>query len=121
MAYRNKTYVCFDGDNDIRYYRLMQAWKQNDNTNFDMFIADVSLLNDEEIGMCIINISDKHILHPNNKGENIEIIFNDCKFVVSGKVKLYTYYTDGLINSFGNEEPEYISNEELNNILENKK
>lgn len=35
MAYRNKTYVCFDADNDIRYYRLMQAWKQNDNTNFN--------------------------------------------------------------------------------------
>lgn len=39
MAYRNKTYVCFDGDNDIRYYRLMQAWKQNDNTNFDFYDA----------------------------------------------------------------------------------
>lgn len=35
MAYRNKTYVCFDGDNDIHYYWLMCAWKQNDNTNFD--------------------------------------------------------------------------------------
>lgn len=27
MTYRNKTYVAFDGDKDIRYYRLMQAWK----------------------------------------------------------------------------------------------
>lgn len=35
MAYRNKTYVAFDADSDIRYYRLMQAWKQNDGTNFD--------------------------------------------------------------------------------------
>ena len=26
MAYRNKTYVAFDGDKDIRYYRLMKAW-----------------------------------------------------------------------------------------------
>jgi len=34
MAYRNKTYVAFDGDNDIHYYRLMMAWKQNDNTDF---------------------------------------------------------------------------------------
>ena len=34
MPYRNKTYVCFDADNDIHYYRLMLAWKQNDNTNF---------------------------------------------------------------------------------------
>jgi Thoeris protein ThsB, TIR-like domain len=35
MAYRNKTYVAFDGDSDIHYYRLMQAWKQNDHTPFN--------------------------------------------------------------------------------------
>ena len=39
MAYRNKTYVCFDADTDIRFYRLMQAWKQNDNTDFDFYNA----------------------------------------------------------------------------------
>jgi len=35
MAYRNKTYVCFDADNDIHYYRLMQAWKENERIAFD--------------------------------------------------------------------------------------
>ncbi len=35
MAYRSKIYTAFDADSDIRYYRLMQAWKQNDNTDFD--------------------------------------------------------------------------------------
>lgn len=39
MAYRNKTYVCFDGDADIHYYRLMKAWHQNDHTNFSFFDA----------------------------------------------------------------------------------
>ena len=39
MSYRNKTYVCFDGDNDMHYYRLMQAWHQNDNTNFSFYDA----------------------------------------------------------------------------------
>lgn len=39
MAYRNKIYVAFDADNDIRYYRLMQAWKQNDDTNFNFYDA----------------------------------------------------------------------------------
>ena len=39
MAYRNKTYVCFDGDNDISYYRLMQAWHQNDNSPFTFYNA----------------------------------------------------------------------------------
>lgn len=39
MAYRNKTYVCFDGDNDIHYYRLMQAWHQNDASSFSFYDA----------------------------------------------------------------------------------
>lgn len=39
MAYTNKTYVAFDADNDIRYYRLMQAWKQNDNSPFNFYDA----------------------------------------------------------------------------------
>lgn len=30
MAYRNKTYIAFDGDNDMHYYRLMTAWNAND-------------------------------------------------------------------------------------------
>ena len=39
MPYRNKTYVCFDGDNDFRYYSLMKAWKQNDGLSFNFFDA----------------------------------------------------------------------------------
>ena len=39
MAYRNKTYVCVDGDSDIHYYRLMQAWHQNDRTPFSFYNA----------------------------------------------------------------------------------
>jgi hypothetical protein len=35
MAYRNKTYVCFDADNDIHFYRLMTAWKENEKIAFD--------------------------------------------------------------------------------------
>lgn len=30
MGYRNKTYIAFDGDTDMHYYRLMTAWKAND-------------------------------------------------------------------------------------------
>jgi hypothetical protein len=45
MAYKNKTYVAFDADSDIHYYRLMQAWKQNDNTYFDFFY-DAHTIND---------------------------------------------------------------------------
>lgn len=39
MPYRNKTYVCFDGDNDMAYYRLMTAWKANDNFTFNFHNA----------------------------------------------------------------------------------
>jgi hypothetical protein len=39
MAYQNKTFVSFDGDSDIHYYRLMTAWKQNDNIPFQFYNA----------------------------------------------------------------------------------
>jgi len=39
MPYRNKTYVCFDADNDIRYYRLMKAWNAKDNIDFNFHNA----------------------------------------------------------------------------------
>lgn len=39
MAYRNKVYVSFDADSDIRYYYLMKAWKQGDNTSFNFYDA----------------------------------------------------------------------------------
>ena len=39
MAYKNKVYVSFDGDNDIHYYWLMKAWRQNDNTYFNFYDA----------------------------------------------------------------------------------
>ena len=39
MAYRNKTYVCFDADSDIHYYRLMQAWHQSDSSSFNFYDA----------------------------------------------------------------------------------
>lgn len=35
MAKRTRTYVAFDADTDIRYYRLMQAWHANDGIDFD--------------------------------------------------------------------------------------
>lgn len=39
MAYRNKVYVSMDADNDLHYYRLMQAWKQSDYTSFNFYDA----------------------------------------------------------------------------------
>lgn len=39
MPYRNKTFVSFDGDTDMHYYRLMQAWKQHDGIDFNFYDA----------------------------------------------------------------------------------
>ena len=39
MPYKNKTFVSFDGDSDIHYYRLMTAWKQSDHLPFNFYDA----------------------------------------------------------------------------------
>ncbi len=39
MPYRNKTYVAFDADNDMSYYRTLQMWRSNDNIDFDFYDA----------------------------------------------------------------------------------
>lgn len=39
MAYKNKTYICFDGDKDILYYYLLKAWKSSDSNDFNFFDA----------------------------------------------------------------------------------
>src|SRR5216683_1370732 len=38
MAYRNKTYVDFASE-DINYYYLMKAWRENEHIDFDFFDA----------------------------------------------------------------------------------
>ncbi|MEU6354866.1 TIR domain-containing protein [Streptomyces sp. NPDC047072] len=38
MSYRNKTYVAFASEN-IRLYRLMEAWRENSNIDFDFYDA----------------------------------------------------------------------------------
>lgn len=39
MSYRNKTYVIFDGDNDMWAYAYMKGWKQNEHIEFDFYDA----------------------------------------------------------------------------------
>jgi len=47
MAYKNKTYIAFDGDEDIRYYRLMTAWKAHDGFSMNFHDAhDINNAND---------------------------------------------------------------------------
>jgi hypothetical protein len=39
MSYRNKTYIAFDADTDISWYRLMTAWKVKKAIEFDFHDA----------------------------------------------------------------------------------
>ena len=39
MSYRNKTYVIFDGDEDMWAYRYKRGWKANENIDFNFFDA----------------------------------------------------------------------------------
>jgi hypothetical protein len=39
MAYRNKTYIAFDGDSDMHFYRLMTAWAEHEHFTFDFYNA----------------------------------------------------------------------------------
>ena len=39
MSYRNKTYVIFDGDEDMWAYSYMKGWKQNKNIDFNFHDA----------------------------------------------------------------------------------
>lgn len=69
MAYRNKTYVCFDADSDIRYYNAMKLWKAADHIDF--------------------NFHDAHDLNNLREGSSEETIkrklrerFNDTKLLI---------------------------------------
>lgn len=39
MAYRNKTYVCFEAGSDIKMYHMMCAWRENKKIDFDFYDA----------------------------------------------------------------------------------
>lgn len=39
MGYRNKTYIIFDGDNDMWAYAYMKGWKSKKNIDFDFHDA----------------------------------------------------------------------------------
>jgi MTH538 TIR-like domain (DUF1863) len=47
MSYKNKTYVIFDGDNDMWAYAYMKGWKSNENMDFNFLDAhDIRPLSD---------------------------------------------------------------------------
>jgi hypothetical protein len=50
MAYRNKLYVAFDGDEDMAYYNLLKAWRDNENIDFNFYDAhDINIARDSSL------------------------------------------------------------------------
>lgn len=43
MSYRNKVYIAFDGDHDMNFYRMFEAW--NKSPNFDFVFHNAHDLN----------------------------------------------------------------------------
>lgn len=39
MSYKNKTYIAFDGDNDMWDYAYMKGWKSSENVGFNFYNA----------------------------------------------------------------------------------
>ncbi len=50
MAYRNKLYVAFDGDEDMDYYNTLRMWRDNENIDFNFYDAhDLNIARDTSL------------------------------------------------------------------------
>lgn len=39
MTYKNKVYIAFDGDSDMKYYTMLEAWAKNEDNDFEFHNA----------------------------------------------------------------------------------
>lgn len=79
MPYRNKTYISFDGDNDIHYYWLMRAWKQSDSTSFDFYDAhDLNTARDTSLDS---SIKQQLLVRLNNSKSFILLVGERTRFL----------------------------------------
>lgn len=50
MAYRNKLYVAFDGDEDMHWYNILKAWRDNKHIDFGFHDAhDLNMARDSSL------------------------------------------------------------------------
>jgi hypothetical protein len=73
MAYRNKVYLCFDGDSDIHYFYLMRAWHHNKND----FFKDFRFFDAHEINFARDSSQEQSI-----KRQLLERLYNTNLFIV---------------------------------------
>ena len=76
MSYRNKTYVAFASE-DISSYRLMEAWRENKNIDFDFFDAhDLYVARDTSLDQ---TIKDRLRLRLNNAKQVVVLVSDTTK------------------------------------------
>jgi hypothetical protein len=50
VAYRNKLYVAFDGDEDMKWYNILKAWRDNEHIDFNFYDAhDLNIARDSSL------------------------------------------------------------------------
>lgn len=83
MAYRNKVYLCFDGDNDIHYFYLMKAWHHNQRD----FFKDFNFFDAHELNYARDTSKEASI-----KSQLLERLYNSNLFIVLvGEQTKYLY------------------------------
>lgn len=93
MAYRNKTYVCFDADEDMDYYNLLKAWNKNE--DFDFLIYNAHELNNLREGSKEETIKRKLKERLNNSklmlvlvGKNTKYLYKYVRWEIEQALKL---------------------------------
>ena len=79
MSYRNKTYIIFDADNDIHWYRLMTAWNAKEHTDFNFHNAHD--LNNLRAGSSEITIKNKLRERMKNTKQALVLVGDSTKFL----------------------------------------
>ena len=88
MAYRNKTFVSFASE-DIHFYRLMQAWRNNRNIQFDFHNAhDLNTARDTSQPETIR----KRLRERLANTKQIVLLVGDNTRVVAGRPTRFLYY-----------------------------
>ena len=93
MTYRNKTYVCFDAGQDIKYYNLLKAWNKNE--DFDFLIYNAHELNNLREGSKEETIKRKLKERLNNSklmlvlvGENTKYLYKYVRWEIEQAIEL---------------------------------
>lgn len=97
MAYRNKTFVSFASE-DIGYYRLMRAWRENAHIDFDFHDAhDLNIALDTSQPETIRRRLRERI----SNAKQVVLLVGDQTRAVAGRSGRFLYYEVEVIGKLG--------------------